>query len=628
MSMSIDLIHAAVPRSPGRHKKGFLLAVLLFVVLNLAGCGAGKDEFDSDKGIPSGTSAPPAPVVPPPSSTPVRTARLNIDPSLIGVVTEASSVHETVTSGETIALPVGVPALVFGNNANGEIVALGSSDQTATTISLSAIETAKTLTWMELGGPLFKVPIKEVMARIEQSPAFPALVAAVDKASHTAAGVLQDEVYASLAMLIYDLRKPVPAISTAAEVTSTSTFTVRKDFLPKKFLGYVISDIEVKRPELDTSNLGIWNAGALQWRVQAVPKPGWPNQPGVAMLLPAGSSGFDSYFFGASQGDIELGLLPGEQFVRIFQDRATKTNNWSEIIIFGATQILSFVPNFDSGNKLLTGCIINTLSAATGIRPEDLADLTPEQATVQNVTTMLKGYFTVTGVTGLFGCVGIPDNFKANGRFIENSAKKLLNTSALKVLDGLSLANRMATLIKYQNDKGLEMSVCVANGSVVAEVCDVGSTFNVNVAQTGKTVPPPTELNITVNGNPQQISIFCEADESARGPKTLSLKGLAATNQITARFNNEDIPAVGTYDYRTGAFDITYLTPRTLTVGNPVVSFYDQQQYKLKGSIDLRTGLIRGTFEDLDIVSWTFNATTKECTSTYSFEGGLAPNSK
>lgn len=630
-----------------------LVSGLIFVViLGISGCGGNNGKADDDDEIsvspppvavtPPITTppAPSPPVAPPPTATPpngtlppdLRTASVVIEPTLMPHVKEVSTIEATTLPGQPVTFPVGAPGLAIAHNASGAIVALGSSSATSAAIDLSATDSASTLVWIQLGGPLLKTPISEAKARISQAPEFPELVTLMQSSSSLEAGILREPVYDLVDKLIAGLYsaqnlRTAGFVNTGGAASAAATFQPRPDFLPKNLIGLPSTRVEATRAVGDTSNLKLENAGGLEWIAESIPMIGGNTTAAYSMTLPA-SDGYASFFTTHEVAKIDLPLSPGDQFVRVFQNDDTRLANWKKIGLDATFYALGFV-SAAAIPEAAFACVLGGVQASSGVNIEQLTALPAGLAALENARQILSAMVQPTSVSSVFSCAGIRAGRIVNPRFLKAAVDTLLRATLLKIVDGLSLANRVSTLaLHHREEHGEQMSVCVANGAVVAEECDVRSTFNVNVVQTGKTVAPPTEVNITVNGAPSKHTIFCEADDSARGDQIISLLGLAATKRITARFMGEDIPAVGTYDYSTGAFDITHVTPRDLVLGNPVVSFYDQQRYRIKGTIDLRTGRIQGTFEDTNIVSWTINTMTKECTSTYSFQGGLAPGSR
>jgi hypothetical protein len=615
----------------GRAKRCSLPTLLLVSILTLSACGGGSGGEEHAATSAPPTSSDPSPAPMPTSPTPTSptqqaTAKLVVEPTLTAAVTSVSSALTTVSSGELLPVAAKTPAVAIAHNADDAVVALASAEAGSATLELSAVETARTLVWMQMGGPGIKAPMKEVKARIDQSAQFPALVDAVRTASNTADGLMQPAVLELSSAIILELRQPAGTSKTAASLAAGRVFTPRPDFLPKRLFGPPLAGVMAKRPEYDTSNLAIVNSGGLQWRAQSTPKLAGSPPPAYSEVVPA-ATGLDSLFLSTAEESIELGLSPGNQTVRVFQDVTTKKANLNAIFLSALQFGLGYIPDVGIG-ELKSECLMAAVSGASGIDFEALAKLSPVQQTYEKLVTTVKGMLSPTSFTSVLTCAGVKYDFKLlNPRFFRGLGNTLLGPgvqAAMKAADATSILGRLLMLYtNWDETKGAKQDVCVANGSVIAETCDINGTLDVDVTLVAKVIPDTTTVTVIRNGVPSQIGIFCGFDEEPVGRQQIDVIALSVPKLITSRWLDAEAPPAGTYDYRTGDFSIVVDIPKEIVSQNNYLTFYDEGRAVISGRIDLRTGLVKGTYEDTEIVSWSYDGTRKVCKANYTFEGAL-----
>ncbi len=568
-------------------------SLCLVAMVLAAGCGGGGD-------------------LQPPAATPLQTTPAqvrvasDVAPSVSAIVSPAGA----VAPGSDIQLLVGLPAIVLGYNADGEITAVASDPTNTTALSLSADETARTLVWLYMGGDAIKEGMAEVKARAAQTSQFAELVHAVETASATSEGVIQIAVLERISAVIKELSPSAVALSGAK---SSQSYVGHADFLPKPLTVYVTA----KRHEPDTfSNIVLANSGALEWDVSVGPVQGTPTSNG--MLPP--SDGIISLVLPTARGEYLAGLNKGQQTVRIYQSDPTRSNNLAKMILEGMNLALSFLP-FGEYPKEGVTCALNVLSAQTNIGFDELVKKKPNEI-APLVKAFLSGLFTVTGMQNIVACAG-KEVKNIDPTFLGKIAKVILGPVG-KVADGVQLTYFTFTLSEYMKfaEKGAQVDICVVKGAPVAESCDFEASLSAELLETERVAPATIIRQIPVDP-PILASIFCTTEELA-GKRSLYLKGIAESRLAIGSLSSGEELGSGVYDYETGTFTFTETFPPEVVLSDANVTFFSSGTFSFSAQVDLKTGLISGTMTTTRETSWTLDGTTQECRSSYSFEGGPA----
>ena len=577
-----------------------LLSRLIFPSLSVvavvlaAGCGGDYEQ---------------PPVATPLQTTPAQvTVAADVAPSVSAIVSPAGA----VAPGSEIQLLVGLPAIVLGYNADGEITAVASDPTNAAILSLSANETAKTLVWLYMGGGAIKEGMAEVKARAAQTSQFANLVQAVATASATPEGVIQTAVLGEISAVITELRPS--AAANYGTKAAAKAFVGQADFLPKPLTVYVTA----KRHEPDNiSNIVLANSGALEWNVSVGPIQGPPT---ISGMLPP-SDGIISLVLPTARGEYLAGLNKGQQTVRIYQSDPTRSNNLAKMILDGMNLALSFLPFGEYPKEGFT-CARNVLSALTNIGFDELVKKKPNEI-APLVKAFLSGLFTVTGMQNIVACAG-KEAKNIDPTFLGKIAKVILGPVG-KVADGIQLTYFTFTLSEYMKfaEEGAQVYVCVVKGAPVAESCDFDASLTAEFKETERVVPATIYRTIPTDP-PMLAGIYCTAADELAGKRSLYLKGIAESRVAVGSVGSGEDLGSGVYDHETGTFTFTETFPPEVVLSDAHVTFFSSGTFNFSAQVDLKTGLISGTMTTTRKTSWTLDSTVRECRSSYSFEGGLA----